>query len=392
MPSDRFVNKDININLALIRIKLPNKHIFLSFLIKLASLDNYKSLNTKIHYILSRNRSGSTLLVNLLNNHPDLSCISELNSYWLLRTDYLKIKDFNEEVISQLITDLFFSLDKKGHEFTKYMLPNKEKLKSILLKHKPLNFQDVCRIINLQVKTSTQNKENVNKIIKKDINFNHLIDKIYKESPQTKFIILARNHRANIYSSLKFNAVKNNCIYEAKRWELEMKPLIKNSVPSKQKLIVKYKDLINNTEDTLKKIQLFLEIPLKNELAKPTREFTKKMIYDEAKKNSIDNDNVNSFIKNHFGSFSRIDPTKINEWENKQFFSKLELKKIDYICKDVAIPLGFKCSTKKVSFSTLEHYYIFLANIHYYITSRYITMPIAYKRCLEKFNIFNFFN
>ena len=72
------------------------------------------------HYILSRNRSGSTLLNNLLNNHPNIISISELNVYWLLQRDYKNIKNFSSTIIVKLIEDLFFVLEKKGQEYYKY--------------------------------------------------------------------------------------------------------------------------------------------------------------------------------------------------------------------------------------------------------------------------------
>jgi hypothetical protein len=79
----------------------------------------------KTYYILSRNRSGSTLLVNLLNNHPSLLCISELNVYWLLKSSYEKTILFDEQTITQLVDDLFFALEKKSHLYFEFMLPSK---------------------------------------------------------------------------------------------------------------------------------------------------------------------------------------------------------------------------------------------------------------------------
>lgn len=355
----------------------------------------------KTYYILSRNRSGSTLLVNLLNNHPSLLCISELNVYWLLKSSYEKTILFDEQTITQLVDDLFFALEKKSHLYFEFMLPSKIDLIQSILRYKgDLDFSMLCRIINLQIKSPYNKKqelvfdkkEGVEAIIKKEINFNHLIDKIYLESPETKFILLVRNHRANIYSSLKFGSARNNYIYEAKRWFLEMRPLLNPSIPNDRKLIIKYKDLINNTENCIEKIEQFLEIEPIKKLTPVSIQIDKNLLYEQLKEYGLSEEQTNTFIKHHYGSFSQINQNKINEWEYKRAFDKKQLNKIDYLCKDVAIPLGFKCSTKKVSFSIKDRFYILLAIIDYYVVTTYLTMPVKYKRVLAKLNYFKFFN
>jgi hypothetical protein len=345
------------------------------------------------HYILSRNRSGSTLLNNLLNNHPNIINISELNVYWLLQRDYKNIKNFNSAIIIKLIEDLFFVLEKKGQEYYKYMLPSKEILiNSLNNSNRKLDFLTICNIINLQIKATLNEKEEVTHIINKEINFNHLIDEMYHEFPNAKFILLIRNHRANIYSCLKFNSARGNYIYEAKRWFLEMKPFLTTKVPEKNKLILTYEQLILQPDETLKSVQKFLEIDNILELNRFINQISKEDIIKEAEKLSVPKEEIDSFIKNHYGSFSAIDPKKIDEWKYKKAFSENEIAKIDYICKKIALPLGFECSTKKVNFSLKERYYLLLAQVDYLVVSTYITMPIKYKRILSKINYFKFFN
>lgn len=355
----------------------------------------------KTYYILSRNRSGSTLLVNLLNNHPSLLCISELNVYWLLKSSYEKTILFDEQTITQLVDDLFYSLEKKGHLYFEFMLPSKIDLIQSILSYKGnLDFSMLCRIINLQIKSPYNKKEElvfdkkekVVAFVKKEINFNHLVEKIYIESPETKFIFLVRNHRANIYSSLKFKPARDNYIYEAKRWFLDMRPLVTASIPNDKKLVIKYKDLINDTENCIEKVQLFLGVELIKNLSPVSIQMDKNLLYKEFKEYGLSEDQANTFIQHHYGSFSKINKNKINEWEYKQAFDKTQIEKIDYLCKDVAIPLGFKCSTKKVSFSIKDRFYILLAIVDYYVVTTHLTMSVKYKRVLEKLNYFKFFN
>lgn len=355
--------------------------------------DLSKLNDIEINYILSRNRSGSTLLSNLLNNHPNLLCIPELNIYWHLRKSYKNIIHFDNKTILKFIDDLFFIYKKQGHRYTKFMLPSKEELIDILNQYNnTLDFSSICKIINLHTTTNyNHNKTNIKSIIKKEINLNHLFKKIYNNNPKTKFIILVRNHRANIYSSLKFNSARKNYIYEAKRYALELSPLIDPSIPEDKKLIIKYKELINETDNCLKKIQLFLDIDIINNLSLKNNPLPHKLLMDKAKEYGLPQKELSYFIKYHYGSFSKIDKTKIKEWKYKEAFDKVQLKKIDYICKDVAIPLGFKCSTKHVSFSLSDRYYIMMAIIDYHVLKYYSSLTISLKRILEKLNFFNLY-
>lgn len=347
------------------------------------------------HYILSRNRSGSTLLNNFLNNHPNIKSISELNAYWLLKTNYSNQTIFDSTTIRNLIDDLFFLLSKKGHNYFTYMLPSKNQLVELILRqNESLNFLKICEIIDSQIKITLRPDEKnfVTTIIHKEINFNHLIDDIYNDFPNSKFILLVRNHRANVYSCLKFNSARGNYIYESKRWYLDMKPFVTTKIPEKNKLTLTYEQLILQPDETLKTVQKFLEIADILELTKFNNQISKDDLLIEAKKLSISEEEMESFIKNHYRSFSAIDPKKIDEWRYKEAFTETEIDKIDYICKDVAVPLGFECSRNKVQFSLKDRYYLIMAQIDHMVVSYYITIPIKYKHILAKLNFFNFFN
>lgn len=353
------------------------------------------NLNKNItnHYILSRNRSGSTLLNNLLNNHPNILSISELNIYWLLKCDYENVNQFDTITIKKLIDDLFFVLGKKRDGFYMFMLPSKVELIETILNHKnPLDFLIICRIINSKIKATFNEKKQITTLVNKEISLNHLIDKIHHHSPKTKFVLLVRNHRANIYSSLKFNSARKNYIYEAKRWTLDLKPLIKSNIPQDLKLIIKYEDLILDTGSCLEKIQLFLGVKIIENLSSNPLAITTELLDELAKKNNVPEKEIKLFKKHHFNSFLEVDKEKINEWENQSAFNKIQLNKIDSICQEVATSLGYPCLNKKVSFSLIDKYFIILAIIDNYVATRYITMPIRYKRILAKINFFKFFN
>ena len=140
-------------------------------------MENQKNIfidNLKINYIFSRNRSGSTLLNNLLNQHPNILSISELNVFLYLKADYAHITSFNRKQILNLIDDLYFVISKSSHEFSEYMLPNKNDLFKIITSYNdvPLNFNTICKIINIHTKIGLNEKSlhKITHIIRKEIN------------------------------------------------------------------------------------------------------------------------------------------------------------------------------------------------------------------------------
>ena len=173
---------------------------------------------------------------------------------------------------------------------------------------------------------------------------------------------------------------------------LETRPLINPNLSLDRLLFIHYSDLINKTEECLEHIQLFLDVPIDNELLQKQKILKKNDVLYFAKKNDIDIDLANIFINNHFGSVSNIDSNKSDEWHQKSKFTKNQIDKIDFICKSVAIPLGFDCTNKKVSLSLYDRLYILLAHLDYFVATKYLSIPIRYKRILDKLNIFNFYS
>jgi hypothetical protein len=116
----------------------------------------------------------------------------------------------------------------------------------------------------------------------------------------------------------------------------------------------------------------------------------KNELIDKINEYSIDSKSARKTLeKRHLNSFSTINIKKINEW--KKHFNEEEVEKVDFICKPITEKFGYECSSKKVTLTIKDKYYILLAKFDYFISCKYLLLPIKYKRILRAINIFKFY-
>jgi hypothetical protein len=348
--------------------------------------------NIKINYILSKNRSGSTLLCKLLNYHPNIITISEENIYWLLKKDYKNIKQFSTEVINKMIDDIYFLSEISGR-YSIFSLISAEELKKEIIEHsqKVKNFRDFCNLVYSisfahiypEKKTSFFN------LVHKELQFNHLINKIYDDSPGAKFIILSRDPRAVAFSSIKTNMGNKNAVYQAKKWVLEMNPLITPALPEKNIFYLQFEQLVNDYEKTMEKLYTFLEVDFNDNCDDKISE--KKLISELKKDTKIPEKILRLIEQRHLSTLSEINKEKIQEWETSSFFSEKEVKKIGKICRATSKKIGYEFDENDVSLSLFDYVQMLNAKIDYFVAKKYILLSVFYKRILRKINVLNLY-
>jgi len=331
-------------------------------------------------------------LNNLINNHPNLISIPEENVYWLLKKEYGHIRQFSEQQLHLFLDDLYFLLTKSEHKFSEYIFPKKEELYNIIINEKVnLSFLNVSKLIYLNtIYALSKDRSSISQIVNKEIQFNHLIPVIKKELSLSKFIVLIRDPRANIYSSLRTQPNRKNLVYHAKKWVLENTPLIFHQ-ENENTLFIKYEELVANPEHILSKIFNFLGVEPKPAGIQNTSFASDSTIQEFFKNLSISKAKTDLFNKYHFGSVSKIDSEKTTEWKTKKVFSESELRKIEFICSDLANQFGYEMPFKKVRLSITDYFHIFLAKLDYYVACKYILMPVKLKKLLRSINFLNFY-
>ena len=158
--------------------------------------------------------------------------------------------------------------------------------------------------------------------------------------PKAKLFVVIRDPRS-VYSSLCKNAEK--------RKELKVQLLsycrhfrkyviLSNyflSLPSLKKrlMIIKYEDLVTNPNRYLKKICNFLQINFNKDMKDPRK------YYDfVTKKNWVAHSAFNT-------KFPKLENKTTHKW--KKYLTKLEIKTIEFLCKNEMLSLNYKLSYKK---------------------------------------------
>lgn len=212
--------------------------------------------NLPIFFIVSIGRSGSTLLLNLLDANPNTLVPLESTFLIHLYTKYKHVKRWDKDTINEYLIDLY-----RMRKIRKRWKLNKEELRNKLYTHlnDDISYASLSKIIYLSYQSIYPKKE-ILIIGDKNPIYSFSIKEIKEIYPNAKFIHLIRDPRATVRSHmLSFNIKFLSFI--AWEWlsfnrEIETN---KKYCPSSF-LTVKYEDLVESPESKLKEICNFLNV------------------------------------------------------------------------------------------------------------------------------------
>ncbi|NQT22830.1 MAG: sulfotransferase [Candidatus Omnitrophica bacterium] len=230
-------------------------------------------------FICGHRRSGTSLLVSLLDFHPELLVYPEDSKFFQHYYPVMDRPDISpEEKIESII--------KKNYSYTKEVLYKRCDLTEGYLDFTKLEirFRELartsstwphmlCSMIKAFAECSPQPKNDIKRWVAKTTSSEIFAMEIDKAFPCSKFIHIVRDPRDN-YASLKsgwqtryrymsdsltLEGLRQSCI---ERGKLGIDMGLKNiKVMGKEKyMIIRYEDLVKNTPTTLKKVAEFLKI------------------------------------------------------------------------------------------------------------------------------------
>ena len=151
--------------------------------------------DTRMFFVLGRGRSGSDLLVRILNTHQQLSVAPEALFLINLYRKYANVKNWNEQKILSFFHDLLLE-----NRLTDWWQLDKKQLKHDLLKLSgEATFQTLCKTVYLNFAQQT-GKENVKLLGDKNPTYTLFAKELLQIYPEAKFIHLVRDPRDNILS------------------------------------------------------------------------------------------------------------------------------------------------------------------------------------------------
>ena len=281
--------------------------------------------NIKINFIIGTGRSGTTLLVVLLNQFENCIATPEIHHFIYF---YKKYK--NVEVVSQdLINDykkyitLYFNYKKNPLIGP----PNSTFINSLTIGQQ-INYNQLTKLIYLGLFGDKGITNPINIIIDKNPYYTLHANKIIEVFPDAKLLALTRDYRGYILSKIqsqKRKVSKKNVIYHALVWNLYMRKIseIKEHTSNNLK-IVTYEEIVLNKEKTIKEILEFFNFKYSDELLNYHIGLKQKL--DAAK---LPQNNIERTTKNASNLSSPINSTRAFAWKNE--LNKDEIEQADFI-------------------------------------------------------------
>lgn len=205
-------------------------------------------------FIIGPPRSGTTLIVQMLNRHsrifipPETHFFSFVNGF-ISREKIEERKIIQPEVLRSIVEGyvngrMFRFLDIEG-----------DTVKPVLLKNAS-NYGDIFEnLMNYLLKRSGKHRWGE----KTPRHLRH-VDKIKRYFPGAKFILLVRDGRATIKSHYSHPGWFHNIVFFSKEWLRDAKAMLDiiDSVESDKFFILRYESLLENPEDVVRKLMKFL--------------------------------------------------------------------------------------------------------------------------------------
>ena len=287
-------------------------------------------------------RTGSSMLTAMLNKNEQVLSTSEEPFVLYLYKKYAHKKSYTKDEIDVLVEEYWLTSEKNLSLF----FDTKENLKSSLYHYLPnLDFNLLCKIIYLNF-IPLKSKEKVEVIIDKQIKFIHYLPLIQEIFPESKFLILIRNHKDVVTSWKKRKlGLNQEASYLASVYYinyLNAKDILEKNNPNIRYL--KYEDLVTNPIKELKDVCVFFGVPFHESMVEHHTQFN---AYIDKMSDKIEGkflEHIKDFQSN---TMKPVSTDLIDEW--KKVLNDSEAKVCEKINRD--LDLFFKYDFNATSYS-----------------------------------------
>jgi len=311
-------------------------------------MDLQKLDDIKINFIIGIGRSGSTLLVSILNQHPNCISTPELHHFIRFYKKYKNVNFVSESLISDYknYLDLFFS-----YKVNPLIGPKNNTLLNSLKVGEKISYSQLTKLIYLGMYGDKGLSNDIAVIVDKNPYYTLQINKITEVFPDAKFIALVRDYRGFLLSNIqskKIGTYKKTPYYYALAWNLFMDKIIilKKQHPDKIK-IIKYEDLVANKEIIIKDLFKYLGLSYNENVF----DFYKSMGENLSSINPADK-NYDRML-NKLGNLSLpVNISRTDDWKNKLSFKEIKIS--DTLCSNYGTYFGYKKETKHTLFDIVK--------------------------------------
>lgn len=294
--------------------------------INFKQMENSTNQN-KFHFIVGIGRSGTTLLMSMLNAHPEIQATPEINFFNFFSGRWESKKRFSEKNKSLVMQ---FVLRYKNHNFSGFGFDLEQ-----FGKTKSRSFNELYRNFYGSFTYGGERKHSRFFFDKNPINSLYL-GRIIRLFPESKFVFLLRDPRAGYLSRRqKINFRSTNIYFNAYRWLLYNQEVLKFAKQYPEKFfLLRYEDLVSDPEWEMRRMADFFQFGYDERMLR----FHENVVKNSFQKAAAENQE-RAFTK--YTDLSKpVNTSRMSAWESE--LSPQEIHIIDAITSRLASAFGYE--------------------------------------------------
>src|SRR6218665_1520958 len=313
----------------------------------------------RINFIVGPGRSGTTLLVWVINEHKNCIASPEIKHLLFFYEKYKDVKVVTATLIEDYKNHLKLFAENKRFLFGP---TNREiNLFDELEIGQAINYGQLSKLVYLCLMDGKTDPDVINCIVDKNPYYTFYIDRIFQLFPDARVIGMVRDYRGYILSnrqSQKPYVKTHSVFYYANVWNLYINRLLaaKKDYPGKVE-IIRYEDLAANKEETVERLLVHFGITYSPALFEFHNSIRTK--FEHLPLTTAQHERAKKKLKD---LRSPINPGRVHSWQ--QQLTKREIRKADTICGANAVFLGY---SPAAAVSALEKLWFRIASLPAYI-------------------------
>lgn len=315
--------------------------------------------NVNVSFILGPGRSGTALMMWILNMHPRCTALPEVKHVIHFYRKYHNIQIVSKELIREL--ELYFT-KKNSPDKLKLVSFNSGAFFSEIKEGRTINYSELCRKIYTNYSTFLHPGKISPVVIDKNPLYTTRVNDLARLFPEAKFLFMIRDYRSYVLSSYE-NYAKRNKIYSAHLysffWINHMLLIKKNlKVRPEKCMVLRYEDFISDPGASVKKSCELFGLNYTEDLLNYYKAFEQRLPELEVRI-------ADRRIKKLRQLSKPINPNRMSSWQNG--LSKAQVKRIEFWCSRIGETFNYHPSVK---LNVLEKTLYFIEGFPLYVLLR----------------------
>lgn len=315
--------------------------------------------NVNVHFILGPGRSGTALLMWILNTHPECIALPEIKH---VTHFYQKYKDV-ETVTLELITDMTAYFSKKiANKNLMIFAFNYQAFFEDLKIGQKISYDQLCRKIYMNYSSFLFPDKKIRVAIDKNPLYSMRVDDLAPLFKEAKFLFMIRDYRAYVLSTYE-NLGNRGKLVSAHLysffWLNHMRLINRNQKKRGERcMVLRYEDFTTNAPLSVKEVCDFFGLSYSDEMLEYYKVFEKNLALLETIVHPRRIKKIRQLSK-------PINPARLSSWQKG--LSIRQVKRIEFWCSKTALQFNY---SPTVSINFLEKVQYFIEGFPLYLVVR----------------------